>query len=53
MRRATSSPRRYDRPTYIPIQPTPATSAPRTNNGKRTRKIPETKAGIVTDATNV
>ena len=53
MRLATSSPRKYESPTYIPIQKTPATSAPSTNSQNRTRKMPETKAGIVTDAAKV
>jgi hypothetical protein len=50
MRFAISAPRKYESPTYIPIQPIPATAAPSMKIGKRTRKIPETKAGIVTDA---
>ena len=53
MRFAISSPRAYEIPTYIPIQPIPATSAPSMNTQNRTRKIPDTKAGIVMDATKV
>ena len=53
MRLAISAPKKYESPTYIPIQPIPATSAPRMNIQNRTRKIPDTKAGIVTEATKL
>jgi len=48
--RAISSPRKYEVPAYMPIQAVPAASAPSKNRGKRTRKIPDTKAGKVVDA---
>lgn len=51
--RAISSPRKYEIPAYMPIQAIPATSAPSMNRGKRTRKIPDTKAGKVVDAMKV
>ena len=53
IRLAISAPKKYDTPTYIPTQPMPATSAPSMNTQNRTRKIPETNAGIVTDARKV
>jgi len=53
IRLAISAPRKYESPTYIPIQPTPATSAPSINTEKPTRKIPDTKAGIDRAATKL
>jgi hypothetical protein len=50
---AISAPRKYEIPTYIPTQPMPATSAPSMKSQNRTRKIPDTNAGSVTDATKV
>ena len=50
---AISAPRKYEIPTYIPIQPMPATSAPSVKSQNRSRKIADTKAGSVTDATKV
>jgi hypothetical protein len=47
---AISSPRKYAIATYMPIQAMPATSAPITKSQNRTWKIPDTNAGIVTDA---
>ena len=53
MRSATSSPRTYDSPTYTPTKKAPAAIAPSTNSQNRTLKIPDTKAGSVTDAMKV